>query len=74
MEWLNILSLVFSFIAAIAAIAVPLAIYRKQNKDRRKELMDEYEAMKGVDRFPMSMDEREHFARKSFLEKQLRRR
>lgn len=73
MEWLNILSLIFSFIAAIAAIAVPLAIYHKQNKDRRKELMDEYEAMKGADSYPISMDERNYFARKSFLEKQLRR-
>lgn len=73
MELLNEYSGLFSLIAAIASIVVPLAIYYKQSQDRKKELEDEYDAMKGVDTLPMSMDERKHYTRKGFLEKQLKK-
>ncbi len=73
MEILTQYSGLFSLLAVIAAIIVPVFIYHKEKRDQRKDAQDELDAMEDNVRFPMSMDERRYYTRKSVLEKKSRR-
>lgn len=73
MEFLNEYSGLFSLLAVVASIIVPFLIYRKQKKEHLQDLKDEYDAMEENSVFPMGLDEREFYGRKSYLEKKLRR-
>lgn len=73
MEFLNNCSGLFSLFAALASVIVPLWIYRKQKKEHLQDLKDEMEAMEENSVFPIGHDDREIFARKSYLQKKLRR-
>jgi len=73
MEFLNEYSGLFSLLAVVASIIVPFWIYRKQKKEHLQDLKDEYDAMEENSNFPMGLDEREYYGRKSYLEKKLRR-
>lgn len=74
MEFLNEYSGLFSLLAVVASVIVPFGIYRKQKKEHLQDLKDEYDAMEENSVFPMGLDEREFYGRKSYLEKKLRRR
>lgn len=73
MECLNNCSGLFSLFAALASVIVPLWIYRKQKKEHLQDLKDEMEAMEENSVFPIGHDDRDIFARKSYLQKKLRR-
>ncbi len=73
MELLNEYSGLFSLLAVVASVIVPLWIYRKQKKEHLQDLKDEMEAMEENSVFPIGHDDREIFARKSYLQKKLRR-
>lgn len=76
MEFLNEYSGLFSLLAVVASIVsivVSVMIYRKQKKEHLQDLKDEYDAMEENSIFPMGLDEREYYGRKSYLEKKLRR-
>ena len=73
MELLNEYSGLFSLLAVVASVIVPFWIYRKQKKDHLQDLKDELEAMEGNSVFPMGLDERKYYGRKSYLKKKLRR-
>ena len=73
MELLNEYSGLFSLLAVVASVIVPLWIYRKQKKEHLQDLKDEYDAMEENSIFSMGLDEREYYGRKSYLEKKLRR-
>ena len=73
MEFLNNCSGLFSLFAALSSVIVPLWIYRKQKKEHLQDLKDEMEAMEENSVFPIGHDDREIFARKSYLQKKLRR-
>lgn len=70
MEILNQYSGFLSLLAVIAAVVVPIIIYRKEKSDQRKAAQDELDAMNDNARFPMSMEDRNYYVRKSALEKQ----
>ena len=76
MECLNEFSGLFSLLAvvtSVVAIMVAVVIYRKQKKEHLQDLKDELDAMEENSNFPMGLDEREYYGRKSYLEKKLRR-
>ena len=76
MEFLNEYSGLFALLAVVAsvvAIMVAVVIYRKQKKEHLQDLKDEMEAMEENSVFPIGHDDREIFARKSYLQKKLRR-
>ena len=64
---LNDYSGLFALLAFLAATIVPFCIYRKQKKDERQSMKDEYEAMNDISRFPMSHEEREYYTKKRLL-------
>lgn len=70
---LNDYSGLFALLAFLAAVIVPFCIYRKQKKDDRQAMRDEYDARNDVSRFPMSPEDREYYTKKGKLEKGLRR-
>ncbi len=70
---LNDYSGLFALLALMAAIFVPVYIYRNQKKDERRSTKNELDAMNFVSGFPMSHEEREFHAKKRTLEKKLRR-
>ena len=74
MEMLNEYSGLFSLIAAVAAVAglvVPFIIRKKEKKEKRQELLDEYNIRNGLSRFPMSHETRESYAKTQILKKKL---
>ena len=73
LDGLNKFAGLFSLLAVIVAAVVPYKIYKKQREDKHLDALDELEAMNDVSRFPMTSDEREYFAKKSKLEKRLKR-
>ncbi len=76
MEWINENSGLLSLVAAIAAVAglfVPFIIRWLDKKEKRQELLDEYETRKEIDKFPMSCEERGYFAHKEILKKKLKK-
>lgn len=48
MEWLNQYSGLFSLLALLAAIVVPIVIYRREKNDSKKEIQAELDAMEEV--------------------------
>lgn len=73
MEWLNNYAGLFSLLAVIAAILVPCLIYRKERMNERQAMKDELDSINNIEQFPMTMDERKYYTKKSVLEKGLRR-
>lgn len=73
MECLNQFAGLFSLLAVIAAVVVPIIIYKIQRRNERQDAIDEYDAMMENSDFPMSIEQREYFAKKSQLEKRLKR-
>lgn len=73
MEVLNQYSGLFSLLAVFAAIIIPVIIYQKEKCDQRKDAQDELDAMKDNGKFPMSMEDRNYYIRRSVLEKKTRR-
>ena len=59
----------FSLLSLIAAIFVPCYLYYKGRNDERRKMQDELDAMNDISQFPMTEGERNHYTRKSFLEK-----
>ena len=72
-ESLNNYAGLFSLLAVLAAIVVPIAIHKMERKEERLAMKDELEAMQDNSRFPMSFEEREYYTKKSKLEKGLKR-
>lgn len=76
MEWINENSGLLSLVAAIAAVAglfVPFIIRWLDKKEKRQELLDEYETRKEIDKFPMSYEEKGYAAHKEILKKKLKK-
>lgn len=73
METLNQYSGLFSLLAVIAAIIVPYLIHRIEKKERKQDLKDELDALTSMNHFPMSTEQREHYAKIGSLERKLRR-
>lgn len=76
MECLNEFSGLFSLLAVVTSVAsviVAVVIYRKQKKEHLQDLKDELDAMEENSVFPMGLDERKYYGRRSYLEKKLRR-
>lgn len=73
MEILNQYSGLFSLLAVIASVVIPILIYRKEKSDQRKAAQDELDAIEDHQLFPMDMEHRNFYVRKSVLEKQARR-
>ena len=72
-ESLNNYAGLFSLLAVLAAIVVPIGIHKRERKEERLAMKDELEAMQDNSRFPMSFEEREYYTKKSKLEKGLKR-
>ena len=76
MEWiksLNDYAGLFALLALLATFVVPIIIYKVQKKDERQAMQDEYDAMMGAARFPMSAEQRCFAAKKQLLEKRLKK-
>ena len=73
LESLNNYAGLFSLLAVLAAIIVPIVIYKRERKEERLAMKDELEAMQDNSRFPMSFKEREYYTKKNKLEKGLKR-
>lgn len=76
MDFFNEYSGLISFVGAFAAIAgviVTFYIRRKDKKEKRQELLDEYEIRERMDKFPMTHEDREYFAQKEILKKKLKK-
>lgn len=63
----------FSLLAVLTSIIVPYAIYKKGRNDERQALQDELEAREENSFFPMSIEEREYYAKNKTLRKKLNR-
>lgn len=72
MEWMLFLSIVAA-VAGVCSVFATCIVYKKQKRDRRQELQDEYDALEATSRFPMSQEDRKYYSRKDFLEKQLKK-
>ena len=72
-ESLNNYAGLFSLLAVLAAIVVPIVIHKRERKEERLAMKDELEAMQDNSRFPMSFEEREYYTKKSKFEKGLKR-
>ena len=70
MEFLNQYSGLFSLLAVLASIVIPIVLYKKEKRDQRKSAQEELDAMNNNARFPMSMEDRNYYVKKSALEKQ----
>lgn len=70
---LNHYSGLFSLLAVIAAVVVPIVIYWKQRRDERQDAIDELNAMNDVSRFPMTDSQRNYYIRKEILEKKIKK-
>lgn len=73
MECLDNYSGLFSLLAVIAAVVVPIIIYRIQRRDERQDAIDELNAMNDVSRFPMTDSQRNYYIRKEILEKKIKK-
>lgn len=76
MEWiksLNDYAGLFSLLALVATVVVPIIIYIVQKKGERQAMQDEYDAMMGAARFPMDAEQRKFYTKKQKLEKGLKR-
>jgi hypothetical protein len=76
MEWINENSGLLSLVAAIAAVAgifVPFIIRWLDKKEKRQELLEEYDIRKSMDIFPMSHEEREFYAQREILKNKLKK-
>lgn len=73
MDYLNNYSGLFSLLALLAAVFVPIAVYLWGRKDRLQDMRDELDAMQGIDKFPLSEGNRERFAKRNYLEKKVNR-
>lgn len=72
-ESLNDYSGFFSLLAVLAAVFVPIAIYKWERKNERQAMKDELEAMQDNSHFPMTIEEREYYTKQGKLEKGLKR-
>lgn len=73
LEWLNQYSGFLSLLAVLAAIFIPIIIYQKNKRDKRKDLMDEYEAMHEENWSHQIINGREWRVRQRYLEKKIRK-
>ena len=69
LSWLNECAGLFALLALVAAIIVPILIYKKQRENERKKAREELDAIKDNEIFPMSIEERNYFVKKRMLEK-----
>ena len=69
-QGLNDYAGLFALLALFAAILVPIGIYKKGREDERKAMQDELDSIKDSEIFPMSIEDRKYYARKTFLQKQ----
>ena len=63
----------FSLLAVLTSVFVPYVIYKKGRNDERQALQDELEAREENSFFPMSIEEREYYAKNQVLRKKLNR-
>ena len=65
---------VFSF---VAAIIVPIVIYRMQRqdaiRDAKQDAQDQLDAMNEVSRFSFTEEGRKHYAKKGYLQRKIKR-
>ena len=72
-EFLNSCAGLLSLLAVLAAIIVPIVIYKKQRQNERQDLQDELDAMNEVARHSFDADSRMFYIKRSALDKKLKR-
>ncbi|MCR4769419.1 MAG: hypothetical protein K5874_04300 [Bacteroidaceae bacterium] len=72
-ESLNNYAGLFSFLAVLAAVIVPIVIYKWERKNERQAMKDELEAMQDNSHFPMTYEEREYYTKRDKLRKGINR-
>ena len=72
-ESLNNYAGLFSFLAVLAAVIVPIVIYKWERKNERLAMKDELEAMQDNSHFPMTYEEREYYTKRDKLRKGINR-
>mgnify|MGYP006344222791 CR=1 FL=1 len=70
---LNSYAGLFSLLALLAAIVVPIAIYQNQRKNEKQDLQDELDTLNEFAGKAMYDNAKQHFIRKTSLEKKLKR-
>jgi hypothetical protein len=70
-EELNNYAGLLSLLAVIAAIVVPWIIYRKTAKSHKQEMINEYKARKGQQRFHLPHEMRESYIREETLRRNI---
>ena len=80
MEWIsNVLDALnhcaglFSLLALLAAVIIPIAIYRRGRRNEMQDAQNELESIDENSRFAMPTGMRNYYTRKSVLEKKLRK-
>lgn len=74
MDFLNQYAGLFSLIAAVAAVVIPVLIYCKQRADVKREKQNELDSMNEISRFgSMDTSMTDFFIRKNSLEKDLKK-
>ena len=76
MEWISENSGLLSLVAAIAAVialVIPFIIRKLDKKEKRQELLEEYDIRKSMDIFPMSHEEREFYTQREILKNKLKK-
>lgn len=72
-EFLNSCAGLLSLLAVLAAIIVPIVIYKKQRQSERQDLQDELDAMNEVAKLPFYENAKKYYLKKGILEKKLKR-
>lgn len=70
---LNSYAGLFSLLALLAAIVVPIAIYQNQRKNEKQDLQDELDALNEFAGKAFHEEAKRHFINKTTLEKKLKR-
>ena len=73
-ESLNSCAGLLSLSAVLAAIIVPIIIYKKQRQSEKQDLQDELDAMNEFSRHSFDADSRMFYIKRSALDKKLKRR
>lgn len=73
LESLNDYAGLLSLLAVVAAIIVPILIYKKEQRNARQEAQDELDAIESTSSIPMSIEEKQYFSRKSYLSKRAKK-
>lgn len=72
-NWINTNAGVFSLLAVIATIVIPIWIYRRNRKEELQQMQDRYEEMERLQSVAWPSDAKDQIIEKEVLKKAIKR-